>query len=128
IVAALPPGGPTLSVGYNRRFSPHTEKIKSLLGAEPGPLAFVATINAGEIPANSWVHDPKIGGGRILGEACHFVDLAIFVTGSPIVDVSSAGLDKNSAPTNDTASILLRHANGSTSVINYFANGHRTVS
>lgn len=128
LVAALPAGGPTLSVGYNRRFSTHTGKIRLLLGERPGPLAFVATINAGEIPVNSWVHDPRVGGGRLLGEACHFVDLAIFVTGSLIVEVSAAGLDGNSAPTNDTASILLRHANGSTSVVNYFANGHRTVS
>lgn len=123
-VAGLPVDGPTLTVGYNRRFSPHTERMKSLLGPEPGAVSMVATMNAGMIPQGHWVHDPEIGGGRILGEACHFIDLAIFLTGSPVIEVSAVAL----ADSTDTASVLLRHANGSTAAVNYFANGHRAVS
>lgn len=115
---------PTLSVGYNRRFSPHIEKMKALLTAASGPISVVATMNAGAIPLNHWVHDPEIGGGRLIGEACHFVDLANFLTGSLVQEVAVVAISGAS----DSASILLRHANGSTSVVNYFANGHRELS
>lgn len=123
-VAALPSGGPTVTVGYNRRFAPHVEKMKALLGPEAGAISIVATMNAGAMPPGHWVSDPAIGGGRILGEACHLIDLAIFLAGSPIVDVSGVAL----GAATDTASLLLRHANGSTAVVNYFAHGHRAVS
>ena len=83
-------------------------------------------MNAGAIPLKHWVHDPDTGGGRLIGEACHFIDLAVFVTGSLVADVCAAGLGGGGAPAGDTASILLRHLNGSTSVVNYFANGHRS--
>lgn len=114
----------SLTVGYNRRFSPHIEKMKALLGSDAGPISVIATMNAGAIPLNHWVHDPEVGGGRILGEACHFVDLAIHLTGSLIVEVSATLLEGST----DSASILLRHVNGSTSVVNYFAQGHRELS
>jgi predicted dehydrogenase/threonine dehydrogenase-like Zn-dependent dehydrogenase len=117
---------PTVTVGFNRRFSPHSQKIRSLLGPQPGPLSLVATMNAGPIPLKHWVHDPEAGGGRLVGEACHFVDLAVFVTGSLVAEVCATGLGGGGAPAGDTASMLLRHANGSTSVVNYFANGHRS--
>ena len=65
---------PTLTVGFNRRFSPHSIAVKKALG-QSGPLNIVATMNAGFIPSNVWIHDLKIGGGRIIGEACHFIDL-----------------------------------------------------
>lgn len=115
----------TLSVGYNRRFSPHAVKIRELLGAASGPVSLVATMNAGAVPAKHWVHDPEVGGGRLIGEACHLVDLAIFLTGSLITEVGAVSLGGGGSPAGDTASILLRHDNGSTSVVNYFANGHR---
>jgi predicted dehydrogenase/threonine dehydrogenase-like Zn-dependent dehydrogenase len=115
---------PWVSVGYNRRFSPHIEKMKALLADNSGPVSLVATMNAGAIPLKHWVHDPEVGGGRIIGEACHFVDLAIYLTGSLIVEVSAVQLEGNT----DCVSIVLRHANGSTSVVNYFAHGHREVS
>ncbi len=114
----------TLSVGYNRRFSPHVEKMKTLLSGCASPISIVATMNAGAIPLNHWVHDPEVGGGRILGEACHFIDLAIHLTNSLVVEVSATQLEGAT----DSASILLRHADGSTSVVNYFAHGHRDVS
>lgn len=123
-LAAGPTGGATVTVGFNRRFSPHVLKMKSLLGEDPGPLSLVATMNAGVVPPGHWVHDPEVGGGRIIGEACHFIDLAIFLAGSPVVEVSAAATGGAA----DTVSILLRHRNGSTAVVNYFANGHRALS
>jgi predicted dehydrogenase/threonine dehydrogenase-like Zn-dependent dehydrogenase len=118
------PGGAWVSVGFNRRFSPHAEQMKRLLDSSYGPISLVATMNAGTIPLNHWVHDPEVGGGRLLGEACHFVDLAIFLTGSLVEAVSASAISGSS----DCASILLRHVNGSTSVVNYLANGNRELS
>ena len=66
-------------VGFNRRFSPHIQKIKSLLADKKGKKAFVMTVNAGEIPLEHWTQNLDIGGGRLLGEACHFVDLLRFL-------------------------------------------------
>lgn len=80
-------------------------------------------INAGAVPPSHWVHDLEVGGGRLVGEACHFVDLAIHLTASPVVAVSATAVGEAS----DSASILLRHANGSSAAINYFAHGHREV-
>jgi predicted dehydrogenase/threonine dehydrogenase-like Zn-dependent dehydrogenase len=115
----------SVTVGFNRRFSPHAQQIRELLGPTPAPLSLVATMNAGAIPLKHWVHDPEVGGGRLVGEACHFIDLAIFLTGSLVEAVAAVGLGGGGAPGGDTASVLLRHANGSTSVVNYLANGHR---
>jgi predicted dehydrogenase/threonine dehydrogenase-like Zn-dependent dehydrogenase len=114
----------TLTVGFNRRFSPHARKMRSLFGATAGPVAIVATMNAGAIPPNHWVHNPEVGGGRLIGEACHFIDLAVFLSGSLIETVAVEPF----ADTMDSASILLRHVNGSISVVNYLANGHRELS
>jgi len=113
-----------VSVGFNRRFSLHIERMRKLLATSPAPVSIVASINAGTVPLNHWVHDPEVGGGRLLGEACHFIDLSIFLTGSLIEAVSASGIGESS----DCASILLRHLNGSTSVVNYFSNGNRELS
>jgi predicted dehydrogenase/threonine dehydrogenase-like Zn-dependent dehydrogenase len=113
-----------VTVGFNRRFSPHAVQMKKLLGSSSAPISFSATMNAGKIPLNHWVHDPDIGGGRLLGEACHFIDLAIFLTGSLVDAVSASAIGDAS----DCASILLRHVNGSTSVVNYLANGSHNLS
>lgn len=116
----------SLTVGFNRRFSPHAQKMKDLLGS--APMNVIATMNAGHIPANSWVHDRAVGGGRILGEACHFIDLITFLTGSLVTEVCMNGMGQSPAETTDNASILLRYANGSMGVINYFANGSKAYS
>jgi predicted dehydrogenase/threonine dehydrogenase-like Zn-dependent dehydrogenase len=115
----------SVTVGFNRRFSPHARKIRELLGDRPAPLSLVATMNAGAIPLKHWVHDAEVGGGRLVGEACHFIDLAIFLTGSLVESIAAVGLGGGGAPAGDNASVLLRHANGSNSAVNYFANGHR---
>ena len=76
---------PLLMVGFNRRFAPQVQKMKALLSERKEPKAFVMTVNAGAIPAEHWTQDPAVGGGRIVGEACHFVDLLRFLPGSSIV-------------------------------------------
>jgi len=116
----------SLTVGFNRRFSPHAQKMKTLLGN--APMNVVATMNAGLIPANSWVHDRAVGGGRILGEACHFIDLITFFTGSLVTEVCMNAMGQNPDETTDNASILLKYANGATGVVNYFANGSKAYS
>ena len=122
------PNSLTLSVGFNRRFSPHIQKIKELIGNAPDPLNIIATMNAGNIPENVWVHDMQIGGGRIIGEACHYMDLMVYLTGSRIKSVCMNALGKNPEENTDNASILLKFENGSNGVLNYFANGHKSYS
>ena len=119
-------GTKTLTVGFNRRFSPHTAAIKKVVG--DAPMNVIATMNAGAIPANVWVHDMKVGGGRIIGEACHYMDLITYLTGSRITAVCMNALGINPEANTDNASILLLYENGSTGVINYFANGSKDYS
>jgi predicted dehydrogenase/threonine dehydrogenase-like Zn-dependent dehydrogenase len=113
----------TLTVGFNRRFSPHSLKVKSLL--DNSPINVIATMNAGAIPQNIWIHDMNVGGGRIIGEACHFIDLITFFTGSKVVSVCMNAMGINPNENTDTATILLKYENGSTGTINYFANGSK---
>lgn len=118
------PKGTTLTVGYNRRFSPFAIKMKQLMG--DGPKNIIATMNAGFIPKDVWVHDMEIGGGRILGEACHFIDLCSYLAGSKVVSVCMNAMGENPEENTDNASILLRYENGTNAVINYFANGSKS--
>lgn len=118
------PSGTTLTVGFNRRFSPFAVKMKSLLG--DGQMNIVATMNAGFIPKEMWVHDMEVGGGRIVGEACHFIDLCSYLAGSRVISVCMNALGENPEENTDNASILLKYENGSTAVINYFANGSKS--
>lgn len=117
---------PLLMVGFNRRFAPLARKMKSLIGM--GAINIVATMNAGEIPAGSWVHDIDVGGGRIVGEACHFIDLCTYLIGSRVVSVCMNAMGTSPEENTDNASILLRYENGSNAVINYFANGNKAYS
>ena len=116
----------TLMVGFNRRFSAHIQKIKSLVGN--APMNIVATMNAGAIPANSWVHDMEVGGGRIIGEACHYLDLMVFLSGSKIKAVCMNAMGDNPSVNTDNASILVKMDNGSTGVVNYFSNGSKSYA
>ena len=117
-----------VSVGFNRRFSPLAMKMKSALGDSSTPINIVATMNAGFIPKDVWVHDMEIGGGRIIGEACHYIDLCTFLTGSNVVSVCMNTMGLNPEENTDNASILLKYENGSNAVINYFANGSKSYS
>ena len=118
-------GKSRLMVGYNRRFSPLTVTMKNLLDKVAGPKTFVLTMNAGDIPADHWTQDREAGGGRIIGEACHYIDLLRFLVGAPISGFTATSL--GAAPgvgiTEDKASITLSFEDGSMGTVHYFANG-----
>jgi len=115
---------PALMVGYNRRFSPFVQKARKLASARP--LAINYRINAGSIPKESWVQDMEIGGGRIVGEICHFIDTITFLCGSLPSSVYATALpDKNHC--NDTVQINLKYENGSIATISYLANGNKKL-
>lgn len=126
VAEAVKKSGKTVTVGFNRRFSPHIVKMKSLLGNSQ--MNIIATMNAGHISANVWVHDLKIGGGRIIGEACHFIDLITYLTGSRVQSVCMNAMGVNPEENTDNATILLKYENGSTGVISYFSNGSKAYS
>lgn len=115
-------------VGYNRRFSPHIQKIKNLLDAKPAPKTFIMTMNAGEIPEDHWTQDVEVGGGRIIGEACHYIDLMRFLAGSKIKSFNAVKMGKNDFVelTEDKASISLTFEDGSMGSIHYFSNGGKS--
>jgi predicted dehydrogenase len=115
-------GAPLLMVGFNRRFAPQVQKIKALLAGVTGPKALVMTVNAGAIPAEHWTQDPAVGGRRIIGEACHFIDLLRFLAGAPIARAEAVAMD---APTRDSVSINLHFADGSLGTLLYLANGSK---
>jgi predicted dehydrogenase/threonine dehydrogenase-like Zn-dependent dehydrogenase len=117
-----------LMVGFNRRFAPHITKIKSLLPTS-SPKHFSMTVNAGAIPPEHWTQDSYVGGGRIVGEACHFIDLLRFLAASPIVSsaITELGNPSDSKSMADTATISLKFMDGSVGVINYLANGDKQV-
>lgn len=114
-----------LMVGFNRRFAPQVQKIKALLAPVKEPKAFIMTMNAGAIPANHWTQDHAVGGGRIIGEACHFIDLMRYLAGCEIVSVEARRMGETPylAVTEDNASITLGFADGSFGTIHYLANG-----
>ena len=117
-----------VSVGFNRRFAPLAKKMKKVLGSSKTPVNIVATMNAGFIPNDVWIHDMEIGGGRIIGEACHYIDLCTYLSGSKVVSVCMNAMGKNPKKNTDNASILLKYENGSNAVINYFSNGSKAYS
>lgn len=118
------PDAPDLMVGFNRRFAPHTTRVREIF--ERGPVAINYRIQAGRVPHDHWVHDPQVGGGRILGEACHFIDLCAFIARSPIKTVSAYAMEAH--PQNlDTFSAVLFFENGSVASISYFSNGHKSM-
>ncbi len=109
-------------VGYNRRFSPLVEKIQAELSGSDQPRFIQANINAGFIPTDHWTQDGKVGGGRLIGEACHFIDLARFLANSSITNVQAHAMT-NTNVIDENISINLQFKNGSLAVINYYANG-----
>lgn len=112
-----------LMIGFNRRFSKISQKVQSLLEGVKSPKAININVNAGFIPSNHWTQDSRVGGGRIVGEACHFIDYARFIAVSPIKSFNTIFIDGGS----DTASIQLKFEDGSIANINYFANGSKEV-
>ena len=117
---------PFLMVGFNRRFAPQVTKMKSLLDGVKDPKAMVMTVNAGHIPSDHWTQDLTVGGGRIIGEACHFIDLLRYLSGSPIVSVQSSVCESPFASgCRDTVTVSLSFADGSVGSVHYFSNGNK---
>lgn len=119
-------GGQQLMVGYNRRFAPAIQELKRHF-AKDLKKSILIRVNSGVLPVDSWVNDPEVGGGRIIGEACHFVDLAMFLADSHIVAVSAEAMEDPHG-LNNTVCMNLRMANGSVASVNYFSNGNKDVS
>lgn len=119
---------PILAVGFNRRFAPHVRKLKEALAEATGaPKVMIMTVNAGEIPAAHWTQRPEVGGGRIIGEACHFVDLLRYLAGCRITGFSAAGVPRADTVPIDTATFTLTFEDGSIGTVHYLANGHQSL-
>lgn len=121
---------PLLMVGFNRRFAPHVQKIKTLLTSVQEPKAFIMTVNAGAIPSDHWTQDLAVGGGRIVGEGCHFIDLLQFLAGAPIVSVQAValGIPHSGFVSSDKVTFTLRFADRSVGTVHYLGNGHRSFA
>ena len=119
--------GQVLMVGFNRRFAPQVVKIQQLLAPVAEPKSFILTVNAGAIPANHWTQDKAVGGGRIVGEGCHFIDLLRHLAGAPICDMQAMAVGAHPAVAvrDDKATLMLRFADGSTGTLHYLANGDK---
>jgi len=126
VLDAQAESGQLLTVGFNRRFSPLVARAKEFfIGAEP--LAIQYRINAGAIPSDSWVQDPTVGGGRVIGEVCHFIDLIEYFTADELVEVFAYSLGGHGGSLNDTVTISLKYRNGSIASINYFSTGDKSL-
>ena len=125
VVEAWKEHQPHLMVGFNRRFSPLVARVKEELGS--GPMSMLYRVNAGPIPSDTWIQDIETGGGRIIGEACHFIDLMIFINGSLPKKVYASALPDPS-DLQDTVTINLTFENGSIGSICYFSNGPKSLA
>ncbi|MCA1899376.1 MAG: bi-domain-containing oxidoreductase [Chloroflexi bacterium] len=115
-----------VAVGFNRRFSPLAQQLHSSLAARREPLHAHYRINAGYIPLNHWTQDPDLGGGRIVGEACHFIDLITFLAGAPPVRVRAYALPDGGKYREDNVSMTFTFPDGSIGVVDYLANGDKS--
>jgi polar amino acid transport system substrate-binding protein len=121
--------GAKLAVGFNRRFSPLARAAQEFFHDRQSPLSINYRVNAGRLPLNHWVHDPQEGGGRIIGEVCHFIDLIHFLTGSLTTRVyaESVGAENQETPNADSIFVTLRLADGSNGAIAYLAEGDKAL-
>ncbi|OGN77595.1 MAG: hypothetical protein A2X24_09925 [Chloroflexi bacterium GWB2_54_36] len=120
------PGTPLLTVGFNRRFAPFSQRLATFLANRTEPLAAHYRVNAGFLPATHWLHDPLVGGGRIIGEGCHFIDYLIFLTGSLPVKVFAAALPDSGRYHQDNVMMTFTFADGSIGTVTYLANGDKS--
>lgn len=120
------PNQPLLLVGFNRRFAPLAKSLQAFLTPRQEALYAHYRVNAGYIPANHWVHDPAQGGGRIIGEACHFIDFLTFLVGAPPISVSARALPNQGKYQQDNVSITLTFPDGSLGIVDYLANGDKS--
>ena len=119
---------PLLTVGFNRRFAPMTLALAEFINQRTEPLFMQYRVNAGYLPLNHWLHDPNQGGGRIIGEGCHFIDLLTFLVGSAPVSVSATALADNDRYCQDNVQLSLRYADGSLGTVIYLANGNKNFT
>jgi len=115
-----------LTVGFNRRFAPLAQQLAEFLGNRPEALYAHYRINAGYIPLNHWTHDPEQGGGRIIGEGCHFIDFITFLVGAAPVSVSAVAMPDNGKYREDNVSMTFTFPDGSVGVVDYLANGDKS--
>jgi len=120
------PNSQLLTVGFNRRFSPLAQSLNSQLLTRNEPLHAHYRVNTGYLPLNHWTQDPALGGGRIIGEACHFIDLITFLVGAPPVSVTAHALPDNGKYREDNVSMTFTFPDGSIGVVDYLANGDRS--
>jgi predicted dehydrogenase len=118
---------PLLMVGFNRRFSEHIKRVKDFVKSTDEHPVINYRINAGFVPKDSWIQNPEVGGGRIIGEVCHFVDVASFIADSQVKEVFASELATPGNYNRDNISIILKFANGAQATINYLANGTKSV-
>lgn len=119
--------GQLLMVDFNRRFAPTVESLRTFFRGRQGPMLIEYRVNAGPLPRDSWIHDPAVGGGRMIGEGCHFVDLCAAITGSEIVRLHCAGVS-GSAPADDQWALTLSFADGSLATILYLSSGEPSLA
>jgi predicted dehydrogenase/threonine dehydrogenase-like Zn-dependent dehydrogenase len=119
---------PVLMVGFNRRFAPMAIRMKAFLDGTDEPLVMHYRVNAGSLPRDHWVNDPEQGGGRILGEVCHFVDFLSFLANAAPIEVHTQAVISAQPDAEDNAVISIRFANGSMGTVSYLSNGDRTYS
>ena len=122
------PGKPLLMVGFNRRFAPLAARMVAFVREIKEPFAVHYRINAGAVPQDHWVHDPEQGGGRILGEACHFVDFLSFLADASPIEIQAHGLANRNPYSDENVIVSLRFASGSLGIISYLANGDKAYS
>lgn len=115
-----------LTVGFNRRFAPLAQQLQNILATRQEPLYMHYRVNAGYIPLNHWLHDPDQGGGRIIGEGCHFIDFLTFLSGSAPVSVSAAALPDGGKYREDNVTMTFTFADGSVGIVDYLANGDKS--
>ena len=116
---------PILTVGFNRRFAPFSQELKKFLGEHQEPLFVHYLVNAGQLPLNHWLHDPIQGGGRIIGECCHFIDLITFLVGKSPISVTAAALPDNGRYREDNIHLTFTFPDGSIGTLDYLANGDK---
>jgi predicted dehydrogenase len=126
IVGALHATPLLATVGFNRQFAPLAQQLSTFYSNRSEPLYTHYRVNAGYIPLNHWTHDPEQGGGRIIGEGCHFVDFITFLVGSAPVAVSAQTLPNNGKYREDNVSMTFTFADGSIGVVDYLANGDKS--
>jgi predicted dehydrogenase len=116
---------PLLMVGFNRRFAPMARRLKTFVDLRQEPLAAHYRVNAGYLPAEHWLHDPEQGGGRIIGEGCHFIDFLTYLVGSPPVSVTAQALPDDGRYREDNVVMNFSFADGSVGTVSYLANGDK---